>query len=212
MDMRLDLPIPSVLCIARRRDRAPGTMVLAAGASLDPEQAVRGALCEVSSYVSDFSRRTSEKIDKVKEMSLDYWKVENIHDHALLYGLHEMADQASFLTASPLFRSMEETYYDWPGTWPHSLDLREDIEFCLDRLRAVGLTRVVVIDQTSPEQERFGLRTARVIVPGLIPIDFGYGRDRFHTLARMKTVPRSAGFRSNNMPDAEFNPLPHPFP
>lgn len=40
----------------------------------------------------------------------------------------------------------------------------------------------------TPEQERLGLKTACVIAPGLLPIDFGYERQRIRSLSRSWAV------------------------
>jgi ribosomal protein S12 methylthiotransferase accessory factor len=212
LDMRLDLGIPAVMGVTRRRDRNLGAMVFAAGCSLNPEQAVRGALCEIASYVSDFDRRVAAREDEVRLMMQDYTNVKELGHHALLYGLPEMSDKVDFLFQNPVSRGIEETYRDWMEECPRHLDLRDDIQFCLGRLNSVGLDQVIVIDQTSPEQERLGFNTACVIVPGLLPIDFGYGRERVNTLSRLFTVPRTSGFTKAELTRADLNPLPHPFP
>ena len=212
LDMRLDLGIPSVMGVTRRRDRELGTMVFAAGSSFDPESAIRGALCEIASYVSDFGRRVAAEEGKVRAMMGDYHKVEKLGDHALLYGLPEMADRVDFLFSSPVVRGVAETYRDWAQEWPRNSDLRDDVGYCVGRLGSAGLDQVIVVDQTSPEQERLGLNTACVIVPGLLPIDFGYGHERGGTLRRLYTVPRTAGFRQSDLTPDDLNPHPHPFP
>jgi ribosomal protein S12 methylthiotransferase accessory factor len=43
---------------------------------------------------------------------------------------------------------------------------------------------VVVVDQTTPDQVLPGLRTVRVLAPGLPPIDFGWRRQRALHLPR----------------------------
>jgi ribosomal protein S12 methylthiotransferase accessory factor len=212
LDMRLDLPVPSVMAFTKRRDAELGSFVLAAGSSLDPDKAIHAALCEVASYVSDFQRRVAVEEPRVRAMMEDYRKVEKLGDHALLYGLPEMAARLDFLTASPVLRSVEETYREWDEDGPRHADLLADLEYCIGLLAGVGLKQVIAVDQTSPEQERLGLKTASVIVPGLIPIDFGHGRERASALRRMQTVPRAAGFRESDWTAAELNPLPHPFP
>ena len=57
-DNRIDLPMPVVTGVAVRRDGGLGTLCSRAGAGLDPEDAVRAALCEIASYVPDFDQRT----------------------------------------------------------------------------------------------------------------------------------------------------------
>ena len=52
-------------------------------------------------------------------------------------------------------------------TWPHDT-IEDDVAFALDRLRAVGIEQVAVVDLTKPE---FAIPVVRVVVPGLEGID-----------------------------------------
>jgi ribosomal protein S12 methylthiotransferase accessory factor len=212
LDMRLDLKVPSVMCFTRRRDDRFGSFVLAAGASLDPEDAIRGALCEVASYLPSAENRVARREEKLREVIQDYSRLDNMEDHSLLYGLPEMAAQTEFLLSNPKLGSVNEIYGDWLSEKPRHTDLLDDLNFCIAQLKSVGLEQIIVVDQTAPEQERLGLKTVCVIVPGLIPIDFSYDRQRIYDLPRMFTVPRTAGFRQTDLRPEELNVLPHPFP
>lgn len=212
LDMRLDTPIPSVMCFTRRRDEHLGTLVFAAGASLDPEDAIRGALCEVASYLPGFDERVADQEAHLRAIAQDYSKLHVINEHALLYGLPEMALKVAFLFQNPVRRSVAETYQDWLAVRPQNHDLLAAVQFCIDQLRAAGREQVIVVDQTAPEQEQLGFKTVCVIVPGLLPIDFGHEQRRVDDLPRLRTVPRIAGFRPTDLSLEELNPLPHPFP
>jgi len=56
------------------------------------------------------------------------------------------------------------------------------------------------------------LRTASVIVPGLVPIDFGWARQRALQMKRTRTARAEAGLRDRDLRADELNPAPHPFP
>lgn len=211
LDTRLDLQFPTVICLTRRRDGGPGTLVFSAGAGFDPETAVRGALCEVASYLPGFGRRVAEQEERLRLIMGDYRKLDKMDEHALLYGLPEMARHADFLLRNPVCQSMAETYRAWNERRPRGLDLLDDLRFCLAQLREHGLEQVVVVEQTAPEQERLGLKTARVIVPGLLPLDFGYEQRRVDQLARLRSVPRTSGLSPRDLTPEEINPCPHPF-
>lgn len=71
---------------------------------------------------------------------------------------------------------------------------------------------VIVVDQTTPEQRRIGLRTVCAVVPGLLPIDFGWSRQRAPYLPRLRSAPRRAGLRATDLTEAEVRMVPHPFP
>jgi ribosomal protein S12 methylthiotransferase accessory factor len=195
--------------VATRRDGGLGTLCLASGAGLDPEDAVSAALCEVATYVSDFENRTKRVHELLKPMVTDYSKVRNLEHHPLLFGLPEMLDQARFLLGEERKQPMAEIYRNWAP--PRTLDLADDLRCCLDSLTGAGFD-VIVVDQTAPEQETFGLRTACVIVPGLIPIDFGWHKQRVLTMPRTRTAFRRAGWRSTDLGDSELHLVPHPFP
>ena len=69
-----------------------------------------------------------------------------------------------------------------------------------------------MVDQTTPEQARLGLRTVCTIVPGLLPIDFGWSRQRALTMPRLRTAWRRAGRRPDDLGEDEIRRVPHPFP
>jgi ribosomal protein S12 methylthiotransferase accessory factor len=208
VDLRLDIDIPVVMAFLLRRDGELGALSLAAAAHLDPEAAINSALGEITSYMMNFQQRVQHQEKSLREIEKDFGKLRRLHDHALLYGLPEMAARAGFLAAHPNLRSVQETYRAWDKSRPRNDDLLDDLRFCLERLRGCGLDQVIVVDQTSPEQRRIGATTARTLVPGLVPIDFGYYCRRAASIERMYSVPRAlAGVNVDRL-----NPLPHMFP
>ena len=70
---------------------------------------------------------------------------------------------------------------------------------------------VIVVDLTSPDQERVGLKTVRVIAPGLLPIGFGWDKVRVGDLPRLRTAPRIAGYLEKDFNPTMMNRAPHPF-
>jgi ribosomal protein S12 methylthiotransferase accessory factor len=211
-DNRIDLPVPVVTAVAVRRDGGLGTLCFAAGASLDPEDAVRAALCEVASYVPEFDRRTTADLADAQAMAADFDRVLELRHHSLLYGLPEMAHHADFLLArSDAPGPMTEVYESWKAQRVRSLDLLDDVTFVRDTLLSHGFD-VIVADQTSRQQHREGLRTTCVIVPGLLPIDFGWRRQRALHMPRTRTAAWRAGLLDHELNPGELNLAPHPFP
>jgi ribosomal protein S12 methylthiotransferase accessory factor len=96
-------------------------------------------------------------------------------------------------------------------TRPRTGDLTDDLALCRDELVRAGHD-VIVVDQTTPEQERVGLCTVSTIVPGLLPIDFGWRRQRAPYMPRLRTAARRAGRRATDLTAAEIRMVPHPFP
>ena len=76
------------------------------------------------------------------------------------------------------------------------------------RIETAGM-EVLVLDQTRPD---IGLPVVKVIVPGLVPIDFGYKRQRAPLMSRVRTALRAGGHLDRDLAPADLNPAPHPFP
>lgn len=209
-DTRITFPVPVVTAVAQRRDGRLGTLAFGAGASLDPEAAVAGGLCEIATDAVKLGRMAAHEYERLHAMTLDQARVGGLHDHPLVYGLPGMARHADFLLAREQEpRSLSEAF--GAGGPAASPDLVEDLRRCVEVVAAAGFD-VVVVDQTSPEQRLLGLHAVKVIVPGLVPIDFGWHRQRARHLPRVRTALREAGLRDRDLRDEELNPAPHPFP
>lgn len=211
LDMRIDLSIPAVMGLAIRRDNGLGTLVFAAGASLDPEDAVRAALCEVACYVPGFDERVASQLTAARAMAGDYSMVRDQTDHQLLYGLPEMAPRADFLVEPSPAVTMDDLFAPWLAQRPATLDLRDDVRFCIEHVLALGFD-VVAVNQTPPEQAVADLHTVRVLVPGFLPIDFGWDRQRAVGMPRLRTVLRQSGLRPTDLDPTDLHLHPHPFP
>ncbi|MGP4102651.1 TOMM precursor leader peptide-binding protein [Nonomuraea sp. KM90] len=209
-DMRVDLSVPAVLAVAVRRDGGPGTLTFASGASLDPEDAVASALSEVASFAPTLPEQFAGRTDQIQAMVEDFNKVRTLIDHPSLFASPRMAHHADFLLSDRPLAPLAELYQDWERTRPRSTDLLTDLSYCRDLLIDAGLD-VLVVDQTAPEQELLGLRTVRVIVPGLLPIDFGWSRQRALHMPRTRNAFRRAGWRTTDLDDSELHQVPHPF-
>lgn len=214
-DMRVDVPVPAVMAVAERLDGGMGRLCFAAGASLDPVEAVRAAIAETASYIPGMDERVEAKLPDLRAMVTDYNRVHELTHHALLYGLPEMAPAVDFLLDAAPPRSMDELYGPWLAQRPESLDLAEDARFVMERLREVG-SDVVAVDQTCPEQDGTGIRTLSVLAPGLVPIDFGWERQRVLQHPRLKAYLDGAlaeiHTRDEGFGPTGLNRRPHPFP
>ncbi|WP_328724489.1 TOMM precursor leader peptide-binding protein [Streptomyces sp. NBC_00259] len=214
-DTRITFPVPVVTGVAVRHDGGLGRMCFGAGAGLDPEAALAGALCEIATDAVNLQGRTERDEQRLRAMERDFSRVAALHDHPLAYGIPEMGRHAGFLLGEPgeprpPLRSMAALYGDG-SVPPASDDLREDLDRCLQAVTGAGFD-VIVVDQTMPEQRALGLRTVSVLVPGLLPIDFGWTRQRARHMPRMRTALREAGLREADLMATDLNPAPHPFP
>ncbi|MCX4524139.1 TOMM precursor leader peptide-binding protein [Streptomyces sp. NBC_01551] len=211
-DNRVDLAVPVVTGLAVRRDGGPGLFSFGAGAALDPATAVEAALSEVLTYIPHLPRQVEERRGELEAMAQDFGRVLHLKDHAQLYGLPAMAEYVRPYREPVAVRPMDEVYRSWTEHGrPRTGDLRDDLLCCVAELTRAGHD-VVVVDQTTPEQRRIGLRTVCAVVPGLLPIDFGWSRQRAPYLPRLRTAPRRAGLRAADLTEAEVRMVPHPFP
>ncbi|KJY20784.1 MULTISPECIES: TOMM precursor leader peptide-binding protein [Streptomyces] len=211
-DNRVDLAVPVVTGLAVRRDGGPGLFSFGAGAALDPATAVEAALSEVLTYIPHLPRQVEERRGELEAMAADFGKVQHLKDHAQLYGLPAMAEHVRPYREPLAVRAMDEVYRSWTDHGrPRTGDLRDDLLCVVDELVRAGHD-VIVVDQTTPEQRRIGLHTVCAVVPGLLPIDFGWSRQRAPYLPRLRTAPRRAGLRTADLADSDVRRVPHPFP
>ncbi|GAA3383186.1 TOMM precursor leader peptide-binding protein [Cryptosporangium minutisporangium] len=211
-DNRITFTVPVVTAVAVRQRPGLGTLAFGAGASLDPEAAMSAALSEIATDAVKIEMRSRDAEARLRPMVEDYRKVIGLHDHPLLYGLPEMARHADFLLGGATVPVALAERFGRVRPGPElSTDLLTDLEHCVAEIAAAGFD-VIVVDQTMPEELDLGLRTVKVIVPGLIPIDFGVKRQRAPLMPRMRTALRASGHRDHDLRPDEFNPAPHPFP
>ncbi|MGW4384154.1 TOMM precursor leader peptide-binding protein [Kitasatospora sp. NPDC004531] len=211
-DNRIDLAVPVVTALAVRRDGGPGTLAFAAAAGFDPEETIGSAVSEILTYIPHLPGQVRERPAELAAMAEDFDLVRRLPDHAALFGLPQMARHArSYLEPAAPARPAAELYADWAESCPRGTDLLDDLRFCRDRFTEAGHD-VIVVDQTSPEQRRLGLHTVCTLVPGLLPIDFGWTRQRALRLPRLRTALRRGGLRDSDLAEDELRLVPHPFP
>jgi ribosomal protein S12 methylthiotransferase accessory factor len=208
-DNRIDLPVPVATGVAIRRDGGLGRLCFAAAASLDPETAISAALSEILAYAPSLPGQARAREAELRAMAGDFSKVTELPDHSALFSLPEMAKHAHrYLRPTPSV-PVGEVYRSWQP--PVGRDLLDDLRRCQEAVTDAGCD-VIVVDQTCPEQEQMGLHSVCVIAPGLVPIDFGWTKQRALSMPRTRKAFRLAGWRTTDLDDAELHRVPHPFP
>ncbi|MFJ8842751.1 TOMM precursor leader peptide-binding protein [Streptomyces cyaneofuscatus] len=210
-DTRMDLAVPVVTALAVRRDGGHGTLSFSAAAGFDPAETVEAALSEVLTYIPHLPYQVAERRTELEAMERDFSKVLHLKDHAQLYGLPSMVRHAAEYLEPEAVLPLEEVFADWQPLRPRTGDLLDDLRCLRDQLTACGYD-VIAVDQTTPEQHRMGLHTVSTTVPGLLPLDFGWTRQRALHMPRLRTALRAAGRRADDLPEAEIKAVPHPFP
>ncbi|MFZ4266472.1 TOMM precursor leader peptide-binding protein [Streptomyces arboris] len=210
-DTRMDLAVPVVTALAVRRDGGHGTLSFSAAAGFDPADTVEAALSEVLTYIPHLPYQVAERRTELEAMERDFSKVLHLKDHAQLYGLPSMVRHAAEYLEPAAVLPLEEVFADWQPLRPRTGDLLDDLRCLRDQLTGAGYD-VIAVDQTTPEQHRMGLHTVSTTVPGLLPLDFGWTRQRALHMPRLRTALRAAGRRADDLPEAEIKAVPHPFP
>ncbi|GAA2070136.1 hypothetical protein GCM10009780_00890 [Actinomadura alba] len=210
-DIRVDLPVPAVGAVGVRRDGGPGRLCFAGGASLDPADAVRAAVCEVASYVTGFEDRVTASLEHAEHMVTDYRHVTELEHHALLFGMPEMARHAEHWLRQSHRTPLDDAFADWAAGREPVTDLATPTQEIVGLFAGRGFDTVVV-DQTTPEQRSMGLHTVATLAPGLIPIDFGWQRQRVLSMPRTLWAPYQAGLTSRPLTPEQLHLVPHPFP
>ncbi|WP_234539905.1 TOMM precursor leader peptide-binding protein [Streptomyces shenzhenensis] len=210
-DNRVDLPLPVVTGLAVRRDDEPGTLAFAAGASFDPETAVESAISEILTYIPHLPRQVAERPAELAAMAEDFDLVKRLPDHAALFGLPVMRRHAHNYLHPQRTAALDELFAGWEEQQPRTGDLLDDLLFLRDLLVGAGCD-VIAVDQTTPEQRRMGLRTVATLAPGLLPIDFGWLRQRALHMPRLRTAPHRAGLVPAPLAEEDLRRVPHPFP
>ena len=204
----LEQRIPAFLTFAvNDADPSRPAMAFGAAAHLDPERAVLSALWEIAGALEGLSGPFDP--DAVAPMLSDPLLVREMEDHAALYKHPATRSRADFLDLDgpplPLHAVAAR------AAWPEHADLADDLRELVGRYLAADLD-VIAVDTTSTEQAAGGFASAKVIVPGTVPMTFGHAHRRTENLPRLLTVPRLLGYRDRDLRPEEINPHPHPFP
>jgi ribosomal protein S12 methylthiotransferase accessory factor len=201
-----DLGVPSVWALAV--NRTPGAVPAtysAAGSSPVPDEAVRAALWELTQLVV---QPVDWDTDGVRRLVEDPSLVDSIEDHVHLYTMPERSDRVTEVLGGPV-TALDEAFPGWPEKLCQAAkgDVRGALEYLLAECRTAGLHQVLVVDQSTREHLDLGLRVARVVVPGILPMCFGSPQQRLNGLPR-----RDKALAGGNRCPGDVLLDPHPFP
>lgn len=199
--------IPSIWAIAKRIKPEGPNLLCSAGAHVDIVRAAKSAIFELAGGIGRVEAELNAHRDAVPGMLHDPYLVERMEDHALLYSLPEAESRLSFL----LQREEPMRPFDRSFPRPESReDMADELQHLVEKVLRRGLD-VIVVDQTSPELSIRGLHCVKVLIPGLLPMAFGYTLTRLTGLDRVRRIPMELGYRTGELAPSEVNPHPHPF-
>jgi ribosomal protein S12 methylthiotransferase accessory factor len=193
-DATNDFGIPAVISVARYQgvDSDAPQIFYAAGAHPDPRRAMLSAAVEIAVDVeSTVDREAAEPRtyarDRLRRLLAEPDLIRTMSEHVAVNALAAAADRHDFLLDQPevdLSAAALPEFDDLSTLLAHYVD-RLDLE-------------VIAVDQSDPViAGRLGLFSAKVIVPGALPMTFGHMYRRTRGLSRLR---------------ANGPLLPHPFP
>jgi ribosomal protein S12 methylthiotransferase accessory factor len=182
---------------------------IAAGAHHDPRAAVRAAVAELVTNVHLVTRRAaaepqSRDLDRLYWMLREPERIVSLEDHVGVNTLSEAAPRVDALLGATFEVELPE---------PEPVaDLTALLTDTVRRLGGQGLEVVVVGLDGPGTGDRFGLTCVKVIVPGSLPMTFGYVNRRTRGLPRLLEVPCRLGRVEQPLRYEDLPFDPHPFP
>lgn len=202
------IPCFWAMAVDESGDATRPRVLCSAGASLDPDRALRSAVSELVPMAGSFCRLYAQESEqqRARRMFACADEVTKMEDHSLVNALPEAWPRFGFLDGpvTPLKTAFEHFYQQ-----PPEMNLTTELRGLTARYLEQGLD-VLVVDQTCPEHRRVGLHCVKVLIPGTLPMTFGHDNRRLD-LERLRTVPVRLGHCSHALTDAEIHCDPHPF-
>ena len=175
-----------------------------AGSGAEPVSAVRSALREVAQLVTmplDWTH------DDARALITDPWRVRELEDHVRYSSAPEVQDRVTRVLGGPSV-SVQEAFPGWPDRLRHPhAGIRGTLDLLGERFGRAGLDEIVLVDQTTREHRDLGVHVVKAVVPGSIPMVFGYAHQRVLGIPRLDRALAEVGLRA----DPERLD-PHPFP
>jgi ribosomal protein S12 methylthiotransferase accessory factor len=205
--MTMESGIPSIWAVAKSGKAGKLNLICAAGAHLDPIRAAKSAIHELAGMAFILEEMFEADRDKIREMFHDPYRVQNMEDHVMLYGLPEAEERLLFLLDNhrPL-RTFDEEFQRKVS----NADLTDDLRQVIQVFHRLNYD-VIVVDQSTPETLRNELYCVKVLIPGLLPMTFGHHLTRITGLERVFRLPAELGYAKEPLTPERLNPHPHPF-
>jgi ribosomal protein S12 methylthiotransferase accessory factor len=200
-----DIDLPVVWVLALNRAGAFPASFSSAGSGADPAGAIRGALREVAQLVT---RALDWQAEDVEPLAEDPWRVEELAHHVQLYSLPSTLPRTTAVLGGPRL-TIEDAFPDWPGKLRAASggDVRGALDYVRHLFAGAGLTRIVLVDQTTREHSDAGIAVARAVVPQITPMCFGHAQQRLKNLSRLTAALADTPQATRAIPYD-----PHPFP
>ncbi len=200
--------VPSVWALAKNRRKTGVHLICAAGSHINLARAAKGAIHELAGLVGALDGKFLANRRTYEQMYANPSLVRHMEDHSMLYGLPQAEERFDFLLDDK--RPLKSFDEELENSVKH-MDLTDDLKDILQVFHRLNLD-VIVVNQTSPELKRNGLYCVKVLIPGMLPMTFGYHLTRLEGLQRVLEVPYKLGYVAKPLTGSQLNPHPHPFP
>ncbi|WP_341395543.1 YcaO-like family protein [Arthrobacter sp. G119Y2] len=217
LDATVGISVPTVIVVC---DTPSGGVCLGAGSHPSPERALRSALVEAASDFQVVEEHADQRRTELQAMLADPFLVRTVEDHADLFGLPEAR---AWLTGWAAAESPAPTPVGDIGQPPVSLaslarrddagdSVESDLEDTVRRIEEAGFSPIAV-NVASTLSRRHGFSCFKAVVPGLLPLDFGWGRQRALKMERLAKRSREY-LEEHGYDSGSYFPhvFPHPFP
>ena len=209
MDITMETGIPAIWVAAIDRNYH-GKMKCynAAGAHINPEKALEGALVEVATSIGIYDRmiRSGELDEQLAKLKGHPEAVIGIEDHVYFYSLEE-----NFHNIEPYYLNEQKVEFtarfrDWYEREDRTFTLKQFAE----RFRKYHPDIYVGVLESKVNRE-LGLWCVKAVVPSMLTMTFGVKNQRLN-LERIRKGAVEAGITDREIPEEEINTTPHPFP
>lgn len=199
-DISTNLTVKTVMCTIQRItvDKKKMNFMCATSSDFSIEEAMCKAMHEITSIFFGLEERFIEEYDEVVKKSKDITLIHNMTDHCLVYGYFEKIKDITFWDRITEIKKVEDYMAN------QNLSLNKAYSILIDELRKQDKD-ILVFDQTTEEMKKIGLYCTKTMVPGLLPMTFGYNNLRI-SQERVEDLERYEQKR------LKVNFQPHPFP
>ncbi len=202
--LTLDINAYVFLMVLENKSGVAPHTVMGLGADLDPDKALILALEETLLTFIGMGRYVRAKPDFSPDP--DYQNITTPTLHALAHAVcPDLKEALEFFKSPPKKLKFE----DFKPLADMS-DLNKGVDFLVKELEGRNL-EPLFFDLTTEDIRQAGFKVARVVIPGMQPLDINHNQMHLG-IKRRREVPETLGLVSNLENDIEVNPYPHAFP
>lgn len=203
INLTTNLGIPVFCVIVRQTSGAGPAFGMGAACRLDPVLALEKAWFEAAASRYWLAYAFPKFSDRRMTPHEAFKLVKTSADHALIYASSRFLRYAKFIDSSTKTQHLSMIPSLSTGN-PIT-----DLQCCVSLLAQKGYD-VIAVDVTKEELQPLGVNVVKVIVPGLQPLHFGWGRE-FLRNSRLYDIPQQLGHANCLKMENEIYRVPHPF-